>query len=265
MSLFTRIGQIRSLSAVRNILHLPTIGNALVRMSNNDSFQTNQIHLSSSLIGERPYFEQKRSFASPRRSQRNKKQSDNILANERLISIIMRKNKNTPPDNVMVRLVVDEGPTAPATVSVVSLAEAIQVSIDRMTDLIGTSLDSDPPVIRATQLSKLQYQKQQSQQKGNAKVKQQQKSYRFKAGIGDHDLERKIADIIKVLSSGGNVDYTVLSKARLLRANPNAGMELVERIQVLLDQYGQLKRPPNKNETGNFIRVQLEPKKSSKG
>lgn len=217
----------------------------------------------SLLIGERIHLDQQRSFASPKRFRKNKKETDRVPSNERLISLIMSKTKKKPGD-LMVRLVIDEGPTAPATVSVVSLAEAIQVSVDRMTDLIGTSLDSDPPVIRATQLSKLQYQKQQSQQKGNAKAKQQQKSFRFKAGIGDHDLERKIAGIIKVLDNGGTVDYTVLSKARLLRTNPNAGMDLVERIQELLTDFGQVKRPPKSSETGNFIRVQLESKKSPK-
>ena len=237
-----------------------------LRMSNSLLRPTTFSQIPSLLLfGERIHLDQQRSFASPRKFRRNKKDTDKVPSNERLISLIMSKSKKkTSPEKVMVRLVIDEGPTVPATVSVVSLAEAIQVSVDRMTDLIGTSLDSDPPVIRATQLSKLQYQKQQSQQKGNAKAKQQQKSFRFRAGIGDHDLERKIADIIKVLDNGGAVDYTVLSKARLLRANPNAGMDLVERIQVLLTDFGQVKRPPKANETGNFIRVQLEPKKSSK-
>eukprot|EP00980_Cylindrotheca_fusiformis_P024442 scaffold11924_cov118-Cylindrotheca_fusiformis.AAC.3 len=208
---------------------------------------------------------QGRSFSSARsRRSPKKKKEGNVLANERLIATIMRRQGNISPSEVMVRLVIDEGPENPADVSVVSLAEAIEVSVDRMTDLIGTSLQSDPPVIRATDISKLEYRQQQSQQKGSAKAKKQKKSFRFRAGISDHDLQRKLADLIKFLDRGLECDYSVFSKARLLRENPNAGMELVDRIQALLADHGQLKKPPQPNELKSFVRVHLIPKKTTK-
>lgn len=182
------------------------------------------------------------------------------LANEDLISFVMRKHGNTSPHKVNVRLVVDEGQDKPATVSVVSLAEAIQVSVDRMTDLIGTSLDSDPPVIRATTLSKLEYRQQQAQQKGNAKSKKQTKSFRFRAGISDHDLERKLGGMIKSLEKGLECDFSVFSRARRLKENPNIGFELVERIQLLVAEFGQKKGKQQVNETGTYVRVKLMPK-----
>jgi translation initiation factor IF-3 len=222
-------------------------------------------YLPSSLSRERPILTQERSFASSRgrRPAPNKKQS-NVLANENLITAIMKRHANTPPTEVMVRLVIDEGPENPAAVSVVSLADAIEVSVDRMTDLIGTSLQSDPPVIRATNISKLEYRQQQSQQKGIAKSKKQKKTFRFRAGISDHDLERKLADLRKFLDQGLECDYSVFSKKKLLRVNPNAGMDLVERIQTLLADHAQLKRPPQPNELFSYVRVNLIPKKNAK-
>jgi translation initiation factor IF-3 len=214
---------------------------------------------SSSRCGEGGFLlQQQRMFSSRRRNDQNKKNESGALANEHLIKVLMKKNPNATAKDLMVRLVIDEGHESPATVDVVSLADAIQISVDRMTDLIGTSLDSDPPVIRVTQLSKLEYKKEQSKQK---KPTNQKKAFRFRAGIDLHDLERKVKNLIKFLEQGLECDYSVFSKARLLRVNANAGMELVERIQELVSEYGDLKRPPQTSEQGNYIRVQLEPKK----
>lgn len=203
-----------------------------------------------------------RSFASSRPKKGQTKKETEVVSNEKLISVIMKKNGESDPKKVMVRLVIDEGPENPSTVSIVSLAEAIKVSVERMTDLIGTSLEADPPVIRAAELAKLQYRQRQSQQKNVAKAKTQTKSFRFRAGISDHDLERKLAEMIKFLEQGVDCDYSVFSKARLLRENSSAGMDLVNRIQALLVDHAQLKRQPQLNELGTYVRVQLVPKKS---
>jgi hypothetical protein len=45
----------------------------------------------------------------------------------------------------------------------------------------------------------------------------------------------------------------------MLRVNAKAGMELVEKIQGLVADCGQLKKAPSLNEQGNHLRVQLEP------
>lgn len=201
-------------------------------------------------------------FASSRRQQLPKgKKETKPLVNEDLISFVMRKHGETPPDKVMVRLVIDEGQDTPATVSVVSLADAIEVSVDLMTDLIGTSLDSDPPVIRATALSKLEYRQAQTRQKGNAKSKNQTKSFQFRSGISDHDLERKLGDMIKSLEKGLECEFSVFSRARFLQQNPNIGFELVERIQLLVAEFGEAKGKLQVNESGTFVRTKLMPKK----
>ncbi len=203
-----------------------------------------------------------RSFSSQRK---NESKFSDALINEALISELRRTFPNAQgPEDMEVRLVIDEGPEEPATVKVCSLAEAIEVSLDRMTDLIAISLKNDPPVIRAVRLSKLEYE-QKDKHAANKKAANKsklKKTFRFRAGIDTNDLNRKIQDMTKFLEDGVECEYTVFSKARMLRENSDAGKELVERIQGLVSHCAVQKRAPQENEVGNHIRIALMPKKS---
>jgi translation initiation factor IF-3 len=203
-----------------------------------------------------------RAFSSRRRGRVQKPPSkdSNVLANEHLIIAIMKKHGSSTADEVDVRLVIDEGPDKPPTVDVVSLTEAIEIALERMVDLIGTEINKDPPVIRATQLSKLVYKKERMASK-NKSTGKQSKSFRFRAGIGDHDLERKLADMSKSLSEGLDCEFTVFSKRKLMRVNADAGKDLIARILNFLGDLAELKREPEHNEDGNFIRVSVVPAK----
>lgn len=193
--------------------------------------------------------------------------TSNILANEDLI-ITLRNQfpQASGPTEIQVRLVIDEvGEDIPSTVMICSLADAIQISLDRNIDLIGVAMKNDPPVIRAVRLSKLEYQKEllaSAKQKSISKKKQAMKTIRFRAGIDTHDLERKIQSIIKCLEQGIDCEYTVFSKARTLRDNSSAGEELVTKIQSMIGNVGIPKKPPKANDEGNQIRVYLVPKKA---
>jgi translation initiation factor IF-3 len=186
-----------------------------------------------------------------------------------LIAYLIRKNATSSgapitPENVPVRLVIDKGPQEPSTVQITDLADAISISLEHDVDLIGITLDSDPPVIRAAELAKLEYraqQKAQHQQQASASKRKETKSLRFKAGIDSHDLERKVARLIAYLQNGNDCEYTVFTKGRVLRDNPNAGMELVDRIQDLISDFGTLKKAPETNDTKSFYKVRLIPKK----
>lgn len=203
-------------------------------------------------------------FFSSSRRQTESKTSD-TLVNEALIEQVRRIYPNAKgPEEMTVRLVIDQGPEEPAKVEICSLAEAIAISLDRMTDLIGIAMKSDPPVIRAARLSKLEYEQKEklaANKKASAKSKQK-KTFRFRASIDSNDLNRKIQDMTKFLQEGIECEYTVFSKARTLRENVEAGRELVERIQGLISHCAVLKRAPEENEVGNHIRVLLIPKKS---
>ncbi len=209
------------------------------------------------------FHETRRSFASGRKGSKQGKQDSSVIANEELISRLIRDAGESSADKVTVRLVIDEGPDTPSSVQIITLSEAIVLSLDRELDLIGANITGDPPVIRATQLSKLEYKQQQAQKKQQqaASNKKERKSFRFKAGIESNDLERKLDRLKGFLSKGHECEFTVFTKLRILRQNPNAGLELVDEIRALLSDHGDMKRPPQTNETKSFYRVQYEPKK----
>ena len=207
------------------------------------------------ILGERKFSSRRRG-----RAEKTAKKESNVLANEHLIMAIMKKHGSTSADEVDVRLVIDEGMDKPPTVEVVSLTEAIEISLEREVDLIATEINKDPPVIRATKLSKLVYKKEQMASK-NKSTGKQSKSFRFRGGIGDHDLERKLAGMSKALSDGLDCEFTVFSKRKLMRLNSNAGTDLITKILEFLGDLAELKREPDKSEDGNFIRVSLVPTK----
>jgi translation initiation factor IF-3 len=206
-----------------------------------------------------------RTFASRRGGQKGSqfKKKSNVVANEELVAQLIRNAGESSADEVTVRLVTDEGPDTPSSIEVMTLSEAIVLSLDRELDLIGANITGDPPVIRATQLSKLEYKQQQAQKKQqqSASNKKEKKAFRFKAGIEANDLERKLGRLKEFLSKGHDCDFSVFVRLRTLRQNPNAGFELVEQIKELLSEHGDMKRPPQINETKQFHRVQFEPKK----
>ena len=178
----------------------------------------------------------------------------------------MRHNDDvSSPKDVQVRLVVDAKERGQKSlVEVVSLDEAIRTAVDRQVDLIGIQLNQEVPVVRATLLSKFQYQKSQAQDKkkaggGNGDSSSKAiKRFRFRAGIDDHDLLRKVKDISKFLAKGQRCDFTILSKRW---QSKEAGQELVDRIAKMVQEVGQFRVPPDINEAGTFIKVSMVPLK----
>jgi translation initiation factor IF-3 len=242
---------------------IPNSASTLVTQTRHlHNIQETRVHISLSPV----QFASLRSFASSRRQRQSKGRQNNkdVLANEELVARLIRDAGGASANKIAVRLVIDEGPSEPATVKMTNLSEAVELSLDRMVDLIGVSLDTDLPVIRLAELAKLQYkadQAQKKQQQNAAASKNEQKSFRFKAGIDSHDLERKVAQLSGYLQKGSDCEYTVFTRARTLRDNPDAGIELVEKIQSLIADYGVLKREPETNETKSFYRVKLRSKK----
>jgi translation initiation factor IF-3 len=214
----------------------------------------------------------KRNLSSSTRKRNTDKGGDSsgkksVLANEDLVARLVRTSTTaSSADSLMVRLVIDEGLDNPPTVQVISLSEAIQVSLDRMTDLFGVNLDSDPPVVRAAVLSKLEYKYEQTkkrQKQQSLSTRKEKKVFQFKAGIGTADLDRKIGQLLQYLEKGHECEYTVFTRARTMRDNQDAGIQLVERIRMIIGDAGSLKKEMETNETNTHYRVVMEPKKSS--
>jgi hypothetical protein len=95
-----------------------------------------------------------RFFSSKPQRKRNK--NNGAIMNEQLIRVLMRRY-DAPAGELNVRLVIDEGPTQPSSIEVVSLLQAMETARDLDVDLIGINLNQDPPVVKAQDYTKLAY------------------------------------------------------------------------------------------------------------
>jgi translation initiation factor IF-3 len=103
--------------------------------------------------------------------------------NENLIQVLMRQSDAAAGD-LMVRLVIDEGPDKPSSIDVVPLREAMETAIDLDVDLIGINLNQDPPVVKAQDYTKLAYKASAKKQTKNDK--KPTKEFKFRVSLYNH-------------------------------------------------------------------------------
>lgn len=192
------------------------------------------------------------------------------LANERLVSAIVKKSGAASADDIPVRLIVDqqkgeEQQQGTSTgVEVVSLTEAIRVSVDLDQDLIGLALQQEIPVLKVDCLKRLAYQqsrKTQSSKKGNILP---EKEFRFKTGIDDNDLQRKIDNMASFLDKGHNCMVSIRSTRRQMLKDPDTARNTANQIMELVGDVGELEGKLKVNPNKTFARFLLRPIRTRK-
>ena len=159
-------------------------GSSLIRCRGNPRIQ----NLSVGDVMTPPTFlqldESRRFFSSnkPQRTSR-KNQNNGVVMNENLIQVLMRQSDAAAGD-LMVRLVIDEGPDQPSSIDVVPLREAMETAIDLDVDLIGINLNQDPPVVKAQDYTKLAYKASAKKQTKNDK--KSTKEFKFRVSLYNH-------------------------------------------------------------------------------
>lgn len=170
---------------------------------------------------------------APFRRRNNKEKKP--LMNEGLVKFLKRKSGS---DEMEVRVVTDLGRDKPSEVSVLPLVLALDHAKNLNIDLIEINLKQTPPVLKATDYGKLAYdmrKKQKAvQQSGGGSKQLVTKEYKFKAGISEHDLERKVQNLKSYLVKGHPCKVTITARAFLVRQNNNITIETLERVQELL-------------------------------
>ena len=156
------------------------------------------------------------------------------LANEHLITHLIRKQNATSADDVDVRLVVGskKGET---TTSLVSLMNAIKICTDLGVDLVGVNIEQSPPVIKAQSIDKLVYQaEKRSTGKSSAKPT---KEFQFRACIAPNDFDRKAESIIKYLQKGHNCQVLIRANGMARRNDPNCVNVMVNRLKTTVNDF----------------------------
>ena len=101
-------------------------------------------------------------------------------------------------------------------VGVMAIKDALLMARDAELDLVEVAPNADPPVCKIVSWSKFRYQQQQRTEQSGKKQKKL-KEFRFKAGIGINDKERKIRRGIEFLDKGHPVKITLVPTRRVLK------------------------------------------------
>jgi len=132
---------------------------------------------------------------------------------------------------------------------IVTLNEAINISHELSLDLMEVTLKQDPPVIKAVSYDKWLYdQKKKSSKKssdkkgsdtgggggGGAISDRPLKEFKFRAGIADHDLERKTNNMLKYLAKGHAIRVTLTARQHSLNADAQAISTTLDRVKELI-------------------------------
>ena len=196
----------------------------------------------------------------------------NVLANDRLVTQIMKnlkqqhqKGGTTPSNNgnqsnkmtadgIQVRVVPDpllvklqkameNEPTSTSTKAlppqhkpmVMTLSEAIKMSIEQQKDLVEVSIDQEVPVVTISNMKGMAYQSAKSKKssKGSNAASSQIKEVTMQAGIASNDLQRKVNDIFKFLEKGHMCTVSIRINRRQSRTNVNAPEDAIQRILPL--------------------------------
>ena len=194
------------------------------------------------------------------------------LLNEHLVAELFNEiNKKqggaakVSPDTFQVRLIIDAGrdgkkgnddgnnessnssSSSPSNIEsrIVTVNEAINISHELSLDLIGVTLKQDPPVIKEVDYDKWLYDQKKKLSKKEKEIKKGSgsggaisdrplKEFKFRAGIADHDLERKTNNMLKYLGKGHAIRVTLTARQRSLNADAQAIRTTLDRVKELI-------------------------------
>ncbi|MBL3529310.1 MAG: translation initiation factor IF-3 [gamma proteobacterium endosymbiont of Lamellibrachia anaximandri] len=154
-----------------------------------------------------------------------------------------------------VRLVGAEG----EQLGIVSLDEAKTVASGASLDLVEIVPNAEPPVCRVMDYGKFIFDAKKQKQAAKKKQKQVQvKEIKFRPGTGIGDYQVKLRNLIRFLKDGDKTKVTMRFRGRE-HAHRELGLELLERVEADLAEYGQVEQKPAME--GRQMVMVLGPKK----
>lgn len=140
-----------------------------------------------------------------------------------------------------MRLIDEEG----EQLGIVALAEALAVAQAKELDLVEISPDAEPPVCRIMDYGKHLFELKQKQKDSRKKTRQTQiKEMKFRPGTDIGDYQVKIRNLVRFLEAGDKAKVTVRFRGREM-AHQELGLQLMERIEADLAEYGSVEQKPN--------------------
>ncbi len=158
-----------------------------------------------------------------------------------------------------VRVIDPEG----EQLGILTLKEALSLAREKNLDLVTVAPNAKPPVCRIMDYGKYKYE--QSKREKEARKKQNiitVKEVKVRPNIDDHDLDVKVKNAQRFLSSGDKVKVTIMFRGREI-THPELGKEICDRIAEAISDYGVVEKKA-KVEGKNMIMI-LAPKQSKGG
>jgi translation initiation factor IF-3 len=162
------------------------------------------------------------------------------LKEEPAIAAVKKHRLNDDITTPKVRLIGTDG----EQVGIVSLEEAMSAAEEARQDLVEIVPNAEPPVCRIMDYGKFLFE--QKKQKQAAKKKQKQvhiKEVKFRPGTGEGDYQVKLRNLIRFLTDGDKTKVTMRFRGRE-HAHRELGLELLERVEKDLAEYGQVEQKP---------------------
>ncbi len=169
-----------------------------------------------------------------------------------------RSKKNRVNDQIdvkEVRLIGADG----EQVGIVSIEEALQAAKAATMDLVEMSADAVPPVCKVMDYGKHLFEIKKQKAAAKKKQKQQQiKEMKFRPGtdIGDYNI--KLKNVIRFLEDGDKAKISLRYRGREM-AHQELGMEMLERIEKDLEEFGVVEQRPKME--GRQLLMVIAPKK----
>lgn len=116
--------------------------------------------------------------------------------------------------------------------------QALNMAREQGLDLVEVAPNAVPPVCRVLDFGKFKYEQAKKEREAHKHQKQVEvRDVRFKAKIGQHDLDLKARTAAKLLRAGDKVKVSVLFRGREI-THPEIGRELLQRISAYLSEQG---------------------------
>ncbi len=156
-----------------------------------------------------------------------------------------------------VRCIGDDG----TQYGIISRNEALKTAENAGLDLVLIAPDAKPPVCKIMDYGKFKYQQEKKLKEAKKKQKSiEVKEIKFSVKIAQNDINFKIKHAREFLEEGKHVKFRVFLRGREM-ANPQAGVEVLERVWPLVEDIAERDKEPSLE--GRFVNMMTTPKKET--
>ncbi len=142
---------------------------------------------------------------------------------------------------------------------IISRDEALKIAEEKGLDLVLVSPDAKPPVAKIMDYGKHKYQLEKKKKEARKNQKKiEVKEVKFSCKIADNDIAYKVKHAREFLEQGKHVKLRVFLRGREM-ANPEWGVDVLNRVWPMIEDVGQLESPPKQE--GRYINMYVTPLK----